>query len=76
MCGANGRWNPEPAGLVCTGEPMVRLMIKLILSATLITPCSELWGSVLCLWCDCGAVQPHHSRLRDILPVSSARACI
>ena len=30
VCGADGRWNPDPAGLVCTGERVFNVQVVFV----------------------------------------------
>ena len=69
VCGADGRWNPDPATLVCTCE--LKIMSEWICMDSLTCILfSELWNSNFCWSCGCRAIQQYHSGFRDCLPVS------
>ena len=69
LCRADGRWNPDPATLVCTCE--LKMMSEWIsMDGILIILFSELWNSLFCWSCGCRAIKQYHSGFRDCLPVS------
>ena len=68
VCTQDGRWDPDPATLVCTGELNLQY-IDYVSNPN--HSCSELWSCLLCQSGYCGSLQQYSSGLRGILPVSA-----
>ena len=67
VCAQDGRWNPDPATLVCTGELINVQYMDYVLNPN--RSCSELWSSLLCQSGHCGPIQQYSRGFRGILSV-------
>ena len=67
VCAQDGRWNPDPGTLVCTGELISLQYMDYVLNPN--HSCSELWGSLFCKQGHCTSIQQYSGGLRGILPV-------